>query len=177
MAFKQIVVVDPEGTLARVLRPAMSSGQLSATRVVRNLKEADTLLAGKGFQSALIAPGTLGPSLVAWLRALRKPGGSEALGTAALVMLDKPTGEAVRVLLDSGADQLAGLPVSTAAFARKMQELKSAQDARRAALLDARKAAVRNQEPASSGKADAPLGRQGNGAAPAASEEDGAWDI
>lgn len=136
MALQRIVIVDPEGKLSPVLRQTLDAAFLSVTYVARDFARAQTLLAGKGAHSVLMA--SAGPDLQKMLGVLRAAAEQDGAGVAVLALLSRPTDEEVRSLIAAGVDQLASLPVNAAQIDQKLRALDKLQAERRKAVKAAR---------------------------------------
>lgn len=174
MALKRIVMVDPDGRLAPILRQTLRADYLSVAHVARNFATAQQLLTGIGLHSVLIAPADSGQPFRDFLALLRAPLGQEMAGTAVLALLAKPTDREVRALIDAGVDQLASLPINAGQIDQKLRALDKLQADRRKAL-----AAAAAAKASATGKGAKPsaAGKENPAPLPARDDPDQYWEL
>ena len=157
MALKRIVMVDPDGRLAPVLRQTLRADYLSVSHVARDFPAAQLLLTGLGPHSVLIASAGTGQALQDFAGLIRAPVGRDIAGAAILALIAQPTSREVRMLIEAGVDQLASLPVNASQIDQKLRALDKLLQERRKGLAEAAKAVAAAQERSAGKENPAPL--------------------
>lgn len=156
MALKRIVMIDPDGRLAPVLRQTLRAEYLSVAHVARDFATAQKLLEGRGHHSVLIVSAGTGQALRDFVGVMQSPPGRGIAGTAVLALVSQPTDREVRALIEAGVDQLASLPVNANQIDQKLRALDKMLQERREALAKAAKAVAAAQERAAKKENPAP---------------------
>jgi len=169
MALKRIVMIDPDGRLAPVLRQTLRADYLSVSHVARDFPAAQKLLSGLGSHSVLIASAGTGQVLQDFVELIRAPVGRDMASTAILALIAQPTDREVRMLIEAGVDQLASLPVNANQMDQKLRALDKMLQERRKGLAEAAKAvAAAKPKPIPKPAGDQPGGTD---------DPDAAWEI
>lgn len=157
VALKRIVMIDPDGRLAPILRQTLRAEYLSVAHVARDFVAAQKLLDGRSQHSVLIASAGTGQALRDFVGMMQAPPGRGIAGTAVLALVTQPTNREVRALIEAGVDQLASLPVNANQIDQKLRALDKMLQERREALAKAAQAVAAAQERASKKDHPAPL--------------------
>jgi len=157
MALKRIVMIDPDGKLAPVLRQTLRAEYLSVSHVVRDFPAAQQSLSGLGPHSVLIASAGTGQALRDFARLVHAPVGRDIASAAILALISQPTDREVRMLIEAGVDQLASLPVNAGQIDQKLRTLDRMLQDRRKSLAEAARAVAASQQRAADKENPAPL--------------------